>query len=93
MKIVAENIPIAEMRQMASDSFGEMVKAVADIELGLLAVDAEMHSDLEQMLLNQGSKQGDLWGINVYPDTLLSLWSNSIHSSIFGHGRGTEPGR
>jgi hypothetical protein len=26
-----------------------------------------MHSDLEALLLDAGSRQGDLWGINLYP--------------------------
>ena len=47
--------------------FGEMVKAVVDVHLGLVAIDAEMHSDLEALLLENGSVQGDLWGINFYP--------------------------
>ena len=44
-----------------------MIKAVVDIEKELLAVDAELHSDLEAMLLEDGSHQQDLWGINLYP--------------------------
>lgn len=52
---------------MAKDSFGNMVKAVVDTDKELLAVDAELHSDLESLLLENGSKQKDLWGINIYP--------------------------
>ena len=42
------------------------VKGVVDVENELLAVDAEFHADLEQFLLSNGSKQQDLWGINLY---------------------------
>ena len=45
-----------------------MVKAVVDIERGVIAVDAELHSDLEALLLQNGSKQKDVWGINLYPE-------------------------
>ena len=45
-----------------------MVKAVVDIELELVAIDAELHSDLEALLLEQGSAQNNLWGINYYPE-------------------------
>ena len=45
-----------------------MVKAVVDVDRGLLAVDGELHSDLEALLLDDGSKQEALWGINLYPD-------------------------
>ena len=53
---------------MAAAGFGNMVKAVVDIDQGLLAVDAELHSDLEALLLENGSKQKNLWGINFYPE-------------------------
>ena len=45
-----------------------MVKAVVDVGRRLVAIDAAMHSDLEQMLLEDGSKQEDLWGINFHSD-------------------------
>lgn len=44
----------------------DMVKAVADIGRGLIAIDAELHADLEGLLLQDGSKQQDLWGFNLY---------------------------
>jgi len=47
--------------------YGSLVKAVVDLNLYLLVVDAELHVDQEQYLLEQGSKQNDLWGINLYP--------------------------
>ena len=53
---------------MAADTFGDLVKAVVDIDRELVALDAELHSDLEALLLENGSKQKDLWGINFYPD-------------------------
>ena len=33
-----------------------------------MAVDAELHADQESLLLQKGSKQQNLWGINLYPD-------------------------
>ncbi len=48
--------------------FGDFVKAVIDLDRELLAVDAELHSDLEALLLQEGSKQKNLWGINLYPE-------------------------
>ena len=55
---------------MAKATFGNMVKAAVDIDKELIAVDAELHSDLEALLLENGSKQKSLWGINFYPDIL-----------------------
>lgn len=59
---------MSELKQMAADRFGNFVKAVVDVDRSLLAVDAELHSDLEALLLENGSKQKSLWGINLYPE-------------------------
>lgn len=68
MKIVTGEITIDELKKMSADLFGDMVKVVVDVERELIAIDAELHSDLEALLLNNGSKQKDLWGINIYPE-------------------------
>lgn len=67
MKILKSNIERASLSSSAN-VLGGMVKAVADVERELLAVDAEMHADLEQLLLENGSSQDDLWGINLWFD-------------------------
>lgn len=67
MQIVAGQITVGELTAMAEATFGDLVKAVTDVRRGLLAVDAGMHSDLEALLLDAGSHQADLWGINLYP--------------------------
>lgn len=53
---------------MAEKMYGNLVKGVVDLERGLLVVDAEMHADEEQFLLEDDSRQQDLWGINLYPE-------------------------
>lgn len=68
MKILSDSITINDLKQMARDAFGNLVKAVVDVDRRLLAVDAELHSDLEALLLENGSKQENLWGINLYPE-------------------------
>ncbi len=68
MKIVKETLTLDELKQMAAAMFGDLVKAVVDVDRELIAVDAELHSDLEALLLADGSKQKSLWGINLYPD-------------------------
>ncbi len=68
MLIVRDELPFEELKQMAARMFGDMVKAVVDIDRELMAVDAELHADLEALLLEDGSEQKNLWGINLYPD-------------------------
>jgi hypothetical protein len=70
MKIVdKENkISIRELKFMSENMFGDLVKAVLDIDKEIMAVDAELHADQEKVLIENGSKQEHLWGINLYPD-------------------------
>ena len=60
-------ITLSELNDMAASMYGDLVKAVVDVERGILVVDSELHVDQEQVLLEQGSNQKDLWGINLYP--------------------------
>ena len=43
-----------------------MIKAVVDLKKEIIALDGELHADLEALLIEKGSKQEDLWGINLY---------------------------
>ena len=60
-------VTVAELTAMADKMYGDLVKGVVDIKKGTLVIDAEMHVDEEQFLLESGSSQQDLWGINLYP--------------------------
>lgn len=68
MKIVADKISIEELTEMSENMFGGLVKAVVDIEKKIMAVDAGLHADEESLLLENGSEQKNLWGINIYPE-------------------------
>jgi hypothetical protein len=67
VKTVDKEISASELTEMSEKMFGELVKAVVDIEKEIMIVDAELHSDQESLLLEQGSEQKNLWGINLYP--------------------------
>jgi len=74
MKIITQKIPITELQKIAQDTFGNLVKAVVDIEKQIMAVGGELHSDEEALLLENGSRQQDLWGINIYPEVKTEEW-------------------
>lgn len=74
MTIITETLPRARLQAMAAGPFDGMVKAVVDVDRGLLAVDAELHADLEALLLADGSRPGGLWGINLYPGAPADQW-------------------
>lgn len=66
MKILKNKISRDDLGKSEVVFDGPMVKAVVDIQRELLAIDAELHADLEKMLLEDGSAQDVLWGINLW---------------------------
>jgi hypothetical protein len=68
MKLIDSKISKNELTEIAKERFGDMVKAVVDIELGVMVIGGELHADEESILLERGSKQENLWGINIYMD-------------------------
>ena len=53
MIIVQKTITLDELSELSQHSFNHLVKAVLDIEQGILVVDAELHADEEELLLEQ----------------------------------------
>lgn len=76
MEIRIIHTPIAreELRALAKQQFGDFVKAVVDVERGIMAIGGELHADEEAMLLDGGSAQRNLWGVNLYPDLPSDRW-------------------
>ena len=68
IKIITNTITAQEVKKMAEDIFGDMVKAAVDVERKIIAIGGELHADAEAMLINYGSEQKNIWGINIYPD-------------------------
>jgi hypothetical protein len=69
MRVVDRNnrVSLIELQEMATATFGDLVKAVVDVKRDTMVVDAELHADEEALLIANGSDQTDLWGINLYP--------------------------
>ncbi|MEK7659406.1 MAG: DUF5674 family protein [Patescibacteria group bacterium] len=71
IQIINEPIAILELKRIAEERFGDLVKAAVDIRQGIMAVGGEFHSDEQTFLIEKyGSKSEDTWGINLYPDKL-----------------------
>ena len=68
MQILQQPISREILRTLAQNTFGDMIKCVADVKEGLLAIDADLHADLERLLLEDGSVQENLWGFNLWVD-------------------------
>ncbi len=72
--IVKEPISKERVKQISQQRFGDMVKIVVDIQKEIMALGAELHADEEQLLLDAGSLQQNLWGINVYHELSRDQW-------------------
>ena len=67
IRIISEPTSQGDLAAMASPHFLDMVKAVVDVEEGVIAIGGELHADEEAVLIDRGSNQRFLWGINLYP--------------------------
>ena len=67
IQVVDLKITHEELKSLCEAWFGDMVKLVVDLRLALIAVGGDLHADGEEMLLQAGSRQQDLWGANFYP--------------------------
>ncbi len=68
VKLVDQKITNEALKEMSDKMFDGLVKAVVDVEKEIMVVDSELHADQEEYLLEKGSKQENLWGINIYPE-------------------------
>ena len=64
----------AELSALAKEVYVDMVKGVVDVRRRVLALGGELHADCKQILLDQGSKQEDLWGFNIYVERPQESW-------------------
>ena len=77
MKIIeaGSRITREELKEMAEQLFGDLVKAVVDIRERIMAVDAELHADQESFLLKRGSKQEhhNLLEVSLFLQTIYDI--------------------
>jgi len=62
MEVIRESVTLEHLVGLAESGFGSLVKAVVDVDKGIMAIGGEMHADEEAALLGLGSSQTDLWG-------------------------------
>lgn len=75
IKIVKDSINKKELIDIAKGQFGDLIKAVVDVEQGIMAIGGEMHADEEVILMEQeGSEREHTWGINIYPEKTGDAW-------------------
>lgn len=94
IKIVTKKISLQEIQEMSKLFTEQLVKGVVDVAQKKIALGAGMHGDEEALLLEQGSEQQNLWGINIYPylpkeqwieyDSMINIraWQNNRSRSV-----------
>lgn len=96
IKIVKNPMRRSELVEMAHEGFGDVVKAVVDVEQEIMAVGGELHADEEVLLTEkEGSKREHTWGINIYPKKLGEEWIEfdsmvNLKPSLGNRSRGVE---
>ncbi len=68
IEIIDHPITKAALTERAKKQFGDFIKAVVDIKREIMAIGGDLHADEETVLLDDGSVQENLWGINIFPE-------------------------
>lgn len=69
IRIIKTPISRSELKKIAEERYGDLVKAAVDIEQEIMAVGGELHIDeLTRLVEWEGSKHENIWGVNIYPE-------------------------
>jgi hypothetical protein len=74
IKIVEDKINLEDLKRLAQTFYVSMIKGVVDIEKNIVAFGGEYHMDANVLLIENGSKQKDIWGFNLYFDKPRENW-------------------
>jgi Protein of unknown function (DUF5674) len=66
--IIREPATTEQIEEMSEPYLGSRIKLAVDVEQEILAGGGELHFDCEQTLLEEGSRQENVWGTDWYPD-------------------------
>lgn len=87
LRIITSKVGQKTLKQLAQDLDG-YIKVVVDVKKEVLVAGGTRHVDAEQLLLQNGSKQQNLWGGGVDLETgeidfdsMINLRSNDNNSS------------
>lgn len=95
VRIFRDSVSRSDLDELTAEWFGDMVKGVVDVRREIVALGGELHSDEEAALLDDGSSQEDLWGINLYPEERGEDWIEfdsmiNVRPSQGNRSRGVE---
>lgn len=74
IKVVKDEISLAEVKEIAKEFYGNMIKGVIDVKNEIIALGGEYHMDANMVLTEQGSKQVNIWGFNLRLEKKEEEW-------------------
>ena len=72
--LIENPISLSRLKEISAEGYGNMVKAVSDIETNALVIGHEMNYQGEEFLLDRGSLQKNLWSFNIFPESSRAEW-------------------
>ena len=66
--ILREHVTPKEIEEMLQE-LETYIKLAVDVERSIVAGGGEYHADCEEVLLEDGSRQEDIWGADWYPES------------------------
>ena len=74
IKIITKPITRDEATKIGKEFYDEMVKGVVDVKEEIIALGGEYHMDANNVILENGSSQENVWGFNIYPSRKDDQW-------------------
>lgn len=75
MILILRNTASADQIAALLETFGSYIKLAVDVEREIVAGGGELHADCEQALLEDGSRQDNIWGADWDPAGLVRFES------------------
>ena len=72
--IVEDKITVPELKEVSKEFYNPIIKGVVDIEREIVAFGGEWHIDANMKLIEDGSKQKNIWGFNIDLDKSKGDW-------------------
>ena len=91
--VIKEIIDLEDIWTNHNHYYDDMVKFCIDKKRIVVAIDADMHIDVENELYDDGSEVRDIYGGNIMKDPVEVIWEahpNIDRNRELGIGRGRE---
>ena len=68
-KIIKNKISREELKKLSHEQYGDILKAVVDVDKKIMGAGGELHVDIQSLLIEKENSRGNnTWGINLYLD-------------------------